>query len=65
MIYFHPTYLLMALGFILTGYYQNLIALTSLIIVHELGHYLTAKLLKFNVSQIIIYPYGGLTKIKD
>lgn len=65
MIYFHPTYLLMALGFILTGYYINLIALTSLIIVHELGHYISAKLLKFNVTKIIIYPYGGLTQIKD
>ena len=65
MIYFHPTYLIMALSFILTGYYIELIAITSLIVVHELGHYTTAKLLKFNVDKIIIYPYGGLTKIKD
>ena len=55
----------MALSFILTGYYLNLIVFTTLIIIHELGHYLTARILNFNVQKIIIYPYGGLTKIDD
>lgn len=62
---FHISYLVMALGFVLTGYYINLIIFTSLIIVHELGHYLVAKILKFNVLEIIVYPYGGVTKISD
>lgn len=62
---FHSTYLIMALGFILTGYYLNLIVFTSLILVHEIGHYLMAIINKFNVVKIIIYPYGGLTKIED
>ena len=65
MIYFHPTYIILALSYILTGYYLNLIILTSLIIIHELGHYHIAKILKFNVDKITIYPYGGITKIKD
>ena len=65
MIYFHPTYIFLALSYILTGYYLNLIILTSLIIIHELGHYTIAKLLKFKVDKIIIYPYGGMTKIND
>ena len=62
---FHRTYFVMALGFVLTGYYLNLIIFTSLIIVHELGHYLVARFNNFNVEKIIIYPYGGLTKISD
>lgn len=65
MIYFHPTYIILAISFIITGYYLNLIVLTSLIIIHELGHYTIAKILKFNVDKIIIYPYGGMTKIND
>lgn len=65
LITFHESYLVMALCFILTGYYLNLIVFTSLIIIHELGHYLTAKFLHFNVESIIIYPYGGITKIND
>ena len=65
MIKFHYSYIIMAIGFILTGYYLNLIVFTSLILIHELGHYTIAKILKFNVEKIIIYPYGGLTKIND
>ena len=62
---FHRTYLIMALGFVLTGYYLNLIIFTSLILVHEMGHYLMAKINHFHVTKIVIYPYGGMTKIED
>ena len=65
LIKFHYTYLLMGICFILSGYFINLIVFTSLILVHELGHYLVARVLKFKVSGIIIYPYGGITKIDD
>ena len=34
-------------------------------ILHELGHYITAIILHFNVENIIIYPYGGITKLED
>ena len=53
----------MALGFVLTGHFLNLIIFTSLILVHELGHYTVAKLNHFSVTNIIIYPYGGMTKL--
>ena len=65
LITFHNSYLILALCFILTGYYLNLIVFTSLIIVHEFGHYIMAKFLHFNIDGIIIYPYGGITKIND
>lgn len=65
LINFHSTYLLMAVCFILSGYFLNLIVFTSLILIHELGHYIVAKLLKFRVVGIIIYPYGGITKMDD
>lgn len=62
---FHYTYILIALGFILTGYFHNLIVFTSIILIHELGHYIVAKLNKLNVEKIIIYPYGGLVKMNN
>ena len=62
---FHYTYILIALGFILTGYFSNLIVFTSIIIIHELGHYITATLNKLKVEKIIIYPYGGLVKMNN
>ena len=62
---FHYTYILISLGFILTGYFSNLIIFTSIIIIHELGHYTVAKLNKLNVEKITIYPYGGLVKMNN
>lgn len=55
----------MALGLVLTGYFSNLIVFTSLIIVHEFGHYFTALLFRYKVEKIIIYPYGGFTKFNN
>jgi len=60
---FSTSYIIVALGFVLVGYYKNLIIFTSLIIIHELGHYLMAKINNINVTKICIYPYGGLVKM--
>ena len=35
-----------------------------LIIVHELGHFFTAKYFNWEIDKIYIYPLGGLTKFK-
>lgn len=62
---FHYTYLIIAIGFIFTGYFYNLIIFTSLILIHELGHYFMCLKYKVKVNKIIIYPYGGLLKLED
>lgn len=62
---FHYTYILIAFGFIITGYFSNLLIFTSIIIIHELGHYLIAKLNKLEPVLITIYPFGGVTKINN
>ncbi len=61
---FHYTYLLMMLGFIVTGCIKNVLIITSLILIHELGHFIVAKMVGVKVEKIIIYPYGGVTKLK-
>jgi len=53
----------MALGLVLTGHFSNLIVFTSLIIVHELGHVFISLFYNYQVNKIIIYPYGGLTRL--
>lgn len=60
---FHYTYVIMAIGLILTGYFVNLIIFTSLIAIHELGHIIISCLFKYKIDKIIFYPYGGLTKL--
>ena len=62
---FHFTYIIIAISFILTGYFPNLIIFTSIIIFHELGHYIIAKINNLNPTKIIIYPFGGITKMNN
>lgn len=64
-IYFHFTYLIIAFGFVITGYFPNLIIFTSIIIIHEFGHYLIAKIIGLNPLKITIYPFGGITKMDN
>ena len=60
---FHYTYYIIAISFILTGYFSNLLIFTSIVIIHELGHYLIAILNNLSPEKIIIYPFGGITKL--
>lgn len=60
---FHYTYIIMALGLVLTGHFSNLIIFTSLILIHELGHVIISMLFKYKIKKITIYPYGGITKL--
>lgn len=53
----------MAFGLVVTGYFVNLVIFTSIIIVHECGHVIASKFFGYRVEKVIIYPYGGLTKL--
>ena len=50
---FHYTFIIIALGFVLAGYFSNLIVFTSII---------TGLHFKYKLDKVIIYPYGGMTK---
>ena len=45
--------------------FKQIISFTSIIFIHELGHYLAAKYYKWNIDKIYFYPYGGYTKFND
>ena len=42
--------------------FNNICLFTTIILVHEIGHFLAAVLFKWKVDKIEIYPYGGCTK---
>lgn len=63
MIEFHYTYLFIAFSFIITGHIKDLLVFTSIIIIHEIGHYTMAKINKVKVKKITIYPFGGITTL--
>lgn len=47
---------------VLTASFIPFIIISSLIIIHELGHFLTAKALNVEVDKIYLYPLGGISK---
>ncbi len=56
------TYVLI-LSFFLTGLIKNIIIIYFIILFHEMGHIMVARLLKYEVLKVEIYPSGGLTTL--
>lgn len=50
---------------IITGMFKELISISILLLVHELGHFSVAKFFKWKVKKIVFYPFGGLTIYED
>ena len=61
----HPLYYLFLFIIILTAHIHSFIEFSIIIFVHEMGHVLTALLFKWNISKIVILPYGMITFFKD
>lgn len=58
----NPLVYLFAILSILTASFIPFIIITTLIIFHELGHFLIAVLFKVEVDKIYLYPLGGISK---
>lgn len=43
------------------GLFKNFIYFSLLIVVHEIGHFLGAKIYKWKIEKIVILPFGGIT----
>lgn len=51
----------MAIICVITGYFKNFIIFTSIIIIHELGHLVSAIYYKWKIEKVILLPFGGIT----
>lgn len=45
----------------ITGLFKDFVIITSIILIHELGHVFVALIFKWKIEKIIIFPFGGLT----
>lgn len=61
----HPICYAVALIYIITGTFRPFFWITTLIVVHEMGHVLAGKFFKWNIEKIIIMPMGGITIFKE
>lgn len=48
----------------ITGMFKGFIIFSTLILIHELGHFITGTIMGWETDKICIYPYGGCTKFK-
>jgi stage IV sporulation protein FB len=55
----HPLFFLLALSAFLTGAFYEFVILIALVLVHELGHYFTAKYYGWRISRIELWLFGG------
>ena len=48
---------------IVTGLIKNILIIFLIIIIHEFGHIFFIKLLKYDIDNIRLYPFGGVTEV--
>lgn len=56
------TYLLMLLG-LSSGYIKNVFIILIIVLIHETGHVFFFYLFNIEIESIVIYPFGGVSKI--
>ena len=57
----HILFYLLLFICVLTGNFKECIIFTSFILVHELGHIISAIILKWNIEKIVVLPFGSIT----
>ena len=57
----HLFYYIIAFICSLNGYFKDFLLFNIIIIIHELGHIIMAKILKWKIEKIVILPFGALT----
>lgn len=60
----NTTYIFVLLSF-LSGYFEYVYLFLLIIFIHESGHYIFSKIVNFKYSEIIIYPFGGITNYNE
>lgn len=48
-----------------TGFIQQSLIIFASVLLHEIGHAITAKLLGIRVEEIELFPFGGIAKMED
>ena len=61
----HPSFYLVFLWFMITGQTITFLSFLFCLLIHELGHYIIAKKLKYKLSNFYLAPYGAALNYKE
>lgn len=53
------------LGSVVTGYFMELFTLFLIVLVHELGHVITARGLGWTIREVKLLPFGGVVEVDE
>ncbi|MBD2870445.1 M50 family metallopeptidase [Paenibacillus arenilitoris] len=62
---FHPLFVIVMLGSVVTGYFVELFTLFVIVLVHELGHVFVAKSFGWTVREVKLLPFGGVAEVEE
>ncbi|ANE48921.1 hypothetical protein SY83_13880 [Paenibacillus swuensis] len=62
---FHPLFVLLMLLSMFTGYFMELLILFGIVFIHEMGHVAAAKSFGWNVTEVMLLPFGGVAAVDD
>lgn len=64
-LYIHPlTWFVIGMA-VMTGFFYDLILLVTIVLIHELGHYVMASLFNWRVRRIVLLPFGGVAEVDE
>ena len=61
----HPLTYIIALIFILIGYFKFYLCFMIVLLIHELGHIIMALVFRWHIKKIVVLPLGLLLKFED
>lgn len=61
----HPLFVLIMVGSVITGYFLELLTLFVIVLVHELGHVLTAISFGWTIREVKLLPFGGVAEAEE
>lgn len=59
-IHIHPILILFSIISFATGTFVNMIIILTIVLIHELGHYLAAYYFKWRIRQVMLWVFGGV-----
>jgi len=62
---FHPFFVIIMLMSVLTGHFLELLALFTIVFVHEMGHVFAARMYDIKVLSVQMLPFGGVAVMED
>ncbi|MDX8046557.1 site-2 protease family protein [Gracilibacillus sp. S3-1-1] len=64
-IHFHPIFFFFLFVAVITGMFIEFLIIFLIVLIHELGHYMCARLFKWRIRRIFLWVFGGVMETEE